>query len=207
MATNTDVAPFEVIVAPYEIWLAATGTTFPTIEAEPAMTWVKLGGTNGNKRYTEDGVTVRMNQTLEFYRVAGLTQPVKASRTQEDLIVTVTCVNLSLEEFTKAVENATVVDTAASASPSAAGFRTIELDRGFAAHEFAVLIRGNSPYGPAASGNWNMQFQVYRAVVSGNPEIRFTKGQMAGIAFEFTTVHDPTTNKVCTLVAQDADPG
>jgi len=204
MASNLDSAPFEVIVQPYEIWLSPTGTAFPLIDVAPISPWEKLG-TTGNQRYSEDGVTVTLNQTVVYHRVAGLTQPVKASRTEEEMIVSVMVQDLSLEQFTKAIANVAVTDTPAVASPSAAGFRSIELDRGTALTEFAVLVRGNSPYGPAASGNWNMQFQIYRAVVSGNPAIQLTKGQAAALAFEFTTIYDPTTSLVATLIAQDSD--
>lgn len=205
MAINTDSAPFEIIVAPYEVWLAPTGEPFPAVEEAPTGNWDLLG-TLGNKRYSEDGVTVAMNQDVQFYRVAGLTQPVKASRTSEDMVVSLQLMDLSLEQFTKQIQDIAPTDVAAGASSGSAGYKSIELDRGTSVKDFAVLVRGNSPYGPAATGNWNAQFQLYRAVVSGNPSIQLTKGQAAMLAFEFTTIYDPTTGLVATYVAQDADP-
>lgn len=197
-------APFEIIAAPFTVYTAPVGEVFPLINAAPAGNWAKLG-TSGDANYAEDGPQVSHPQTVVYHRVAGRTAPVKATRTGEDLMVTVTLFDLALEQYTKIIGNVAV--TVNPPASGIAGFREIDLHRGLSMAEFAVLVRGVSPYGAGASADFNMQYQVYRTVVDSSPTVVLRKGDPpAGLLFTFTALWDATAGQLARLLAQDADP-
>ena len=195
--------PYEIIAEPYEVYTAPVGETFPLIDAAPAGNWTLLG-TSGNKNHSNDGVQVAVDQSNVFHRVAGLTVPVKMTRTEEDVIFTVTIFDWSLEQVTKALGNATVTDNAASSG--VAGFRQISFLRGITPAQLALLIRGVSPYGQGASADWNMQFEVYIASIDGNIASQFWKNDPpASVLFSFHALYDNANTRFVELLAQDAD--
>lgn len=177
--------PYEIIAVPLELWVAPVGTTFPLIDAAPGVGWTKLG-TSGRMNYFEDGVTVSLPQTLEAWRSAGHTGPRKFFRTEEDLMISVKLADMTLENFSIAMNYNAVTDTPAGGE---AGFRKIGLSRGFTVNERALLARGPSPYDEALY----MQFQIWKAVSDGSPEMAFTKGgEPAGYEINFKAGIDPT---------------
>jgi hypothetical protein len=180
MSVNT--APFEIIAQPFEVWVAAVGTAFPAIDATPSASWTKLG-TSGARNMTDAGVKVAMSQKIETFRPLGSTGPVKAFRTEEDLTVSFTLADLSLEALKPAL-NGNAVDTAT------AGQKAIGLSRGIGVTRYAVLVRGDnaSPYIDGQA-----QFEIPIAVMSSSPEPTFTKGgDPASLAFEFMALEDPS---------------
>ena len=90
--------PYEIIGAPFTLWVAPTGTAFPLIDAAPAVDWVKIG-TNGDRNYSEEGVTAGHSQTVNYARPAGATGPVKAFRMEEDLMLSLTLWDMTLEQY------------------------------------------------------------------------------------------------------------
>lgn len=177
-------APFEIIAAPYELWIAAVGTAFPDVDAAPAAGWTKVG-TLGKRNYDEEGVTVQHSETIETFTPAGATGPVKAFRTAEGLVISLTLADLSLEQYAHALNQNAITDVAAGAGT--AGTKTIGLTRGLDVARRALLLRGESPYGDAMA----MQYEVPIAFQSGSPEPSFRKGEPAMLALEFTALEDP----------------
>ena len=193
--------PYEIIGAPYTLWLAPVGEAFPLIDAAPAGNWIKVG-TNGDKNYSEDGVTVAHSQSFEQARPAGATGPVKAWRTEEDLMIRLSLWDLTLEQYAKAMNDATVATTAAGSGT--AGFKTIGLSQGQDVALYSMLVRGISPY-----GNFNAQYQVPRVYQSGNPEPVFKKGEPAALDLEFTALEDLSAGETLrfgSLVSQHQAP-
>ena len=94
--------PFEIIATPFEVYIAPypLGEAFPDVDTTPGSTWTLLG-LNGNKNQEEAGVTVEHPQTINLIRTAGGPGPVKAARTEEDLIVTFTLLDLRPEVYQK----------------------------------------------------------------------------------------------------------
>ncbi len=177
--------PFEVIASPFIVYQAPVGTSFPAIEDTPAAAWAQIG-TNGDRSYTEEGVTVLHSQAVEKVRGLGATGPIKVFRTEEDLMIRFTVMDISLENY-RLVLNSNVVSTTA-AGGGAAGFKEVNMYRGASVSQFAILVRGLvSPYGD----DWNTQFEVPVAFQTGSPETVFQKGIPVGLAFEFTAIEDP----------------
>jgi len=195
--------PYEIIMSPYEVWLAPVGESYPAINETPSGNWVKLG-TNGNKNYGEDGITVTHTQALNQKRVYGATGAVKVNRSSEDLQIALTLFDLTLEEYAKILNGVSVTDEAAGSGT--AGYRSITLRQGFDVKTYALLCRGASPYGD----DWNMQYQVPRVYQSENPAPVFSKTDGAGLNLVFMALEDADAStdaeRFGLLVAQDADP-
>lgn len=176
--------PYEIIASPFTLYKAPVGTAFPLIDAAPAVDWVKIG-VSGDRSMNEDGVTVAHSQTVNTVRTAGSTGPVKAFRPEEDMVVSLTLLDLTLEAYSIAMNGNAV--TATAAGVGTAGSKALKLHRGVQVETFALLIRGvASAYGDG----WNAQYQLPVCFQSGNPEPVFTKGEPAGLALEFTCLED-----------------
>lgn len=195
--------PYEVIAAPYTLYVAPVGTAFPLIDANPAVAWVKVG-TSGPLNYDGDaGVTIEHPQSINPWRSLGDAGSRKVFRSSEDLKVRMTLVDISLEQYARAINDNTVTDTPAGVGT--AGFRSLGLSRGFTVSTKALLVRGNvSPYG--ATGN--SQYQIPIAAQSGNPTVVFLKDKPAGLALEWMALVDPSQSADAyfgVLIVQDAD--
>jgi hypothetical protein len=178
--------PFEIIAAPFTLYIAPAGTAFPAIGAAPAGDWVKVG-TSGDRSETEEGVTVSHSQELNPIRSAGSTGPVKAFRTEEGLVIGLALLDVTLEQYKLALNSNTIATTAAGVGT--AGFKALKLYQGTQVATMALLLRGEaSPYGDA----YKSQYECPLAYQSGSPEIVYTKGEPATLALEFTALEDPS---------------
>lgn len=175
--------PYEIIAGPLTIWLAPPGTAFPEIDADPAVGWTMVG-TSGTRNYSNDGVSVQLSQTVAEARPAGATGPIKAWRTEEDLMFGVTLWDNSLEQYTFALNG--VVPSATAAGAGAAGFKKLGLSRGIDIKTYALLARGASPYGDAMIA----QFEVPHCYQSGSPNSVFNKGVPAGLQLQWKALED-----------------
>jgi hypothetical protein len=195
--------PYEIIAAPFTVWFAAVGTTFPLVNVAPSASWAKVG-TSGDLNYTDQGVTVAHSQSMSFFRALGDAGSRKVFRTEEDLKIRLILADLTLEQYSHAL-NANTVTTVASVI-GAAGYKKIGLSRGHAVSTVALLVRGPSPY----ADDMTMQYEVPRAAQSGNPEPVYMKGTPAGLALEWTALVDPNASteyeRFGRLVAQHEDP-
>jgi hypothetical protein len=181
-------APFEIVAAPFTVWWAPTGETFPDVDETPAGNWTKIG-TSGDRNYSEDGVTVSHQQTVELIRVLGSTGPVKAARTEELLVVSFTLFDMLLEQYRLGLDNNAVTTTAAGSGTP--GYKEVDLYRGLDVTMLALLVRGTvSPEGDG----WNTQYEVPQCFESGSPEPVFVKGAPAALALEFTAIEDPNAS-------------
>lgn len=167
-----------VIGGPFTVWRAPVGTAFPAIAAAPASPWAQIG-VNGNKSYSEDGVTVRHSQSVNRIRSAGSTGPLKSARTDEDLEIEFTLIDLTLETYAQSLSQQTVTD--------AGGHRVMGPYRGFDIPESAWLLRGPSPY----DDTLNLQWELPRGYTEGAPEISLVKGEPGGLQFLVVALVDP----------------
>lgn len=176
--------PYEIIGAPLTVWIAPIGTVFPLINVAPAVAWTMLG-TNGDRNYSNDGVTVAHSKTYQKARPAGASGPVKAFLDEEDMMIRLTLWDLTLEQYAYALNSNTITTTAAAAG--VAGFKKIGLSQSVGkTKEFALLARGLSPYDEAM----NAQYELPRCYDSGSAEPVFRKGVPAGLALELTALED-----------------
>lgn len=172
--------PFEVIAAPYSVYVAPVGTSFPAIDAAPANPWA-LVGTSGNLNYDDGaGVVVEHTQDVVEWRALGDGGTRKVFRTGEGQKVRLKLVDITLEQYAHALNGNTVTENP--------GERVIGLSRGFDVATYAVLVRSDqSPY--QAEGN--SQYEIPRAAQAGSPTVTYKKGEPAGLDLEWITLVDP----------------
>lgn len=187
-----------IINGPLSLYFASVGTAFPLVDDDPP-TGFTLVGTSGAKNYMEDGVAVAMSQSIEAFRGLGSTTALKAFRTEEDVVITVTMADLTLAEVRRALnENAVVNTAAASGIP---GKDEIKLDRGVDVNTIALLVRGIGKSPQFDTGN--LQFELDKVYEGGSQELTFVKGEPAGVLLEFHALEDDAGN-VGRLLAQTA---
>lgn len=184
-------SPYQIIAGPAQVFIAATGTAFPAVNATPGAGWSDLG-------MTEGGVSVSHTQTINSITTDQYTAPVKGVRSEEGMTVTFSLAELTLDKFAIALNNATVVSVA---GPPAT--KEIPLYRGVPVARHALLVRGPSPYGP-----WNMQYQIPVVMQAEEPEVAFVKDDKSVLNVSWTTLIDLTAaldqDRFGKLIAQSA---
>lgn len=176
-------APFDIIAAPVDVYCAAVATAFPDVSAAPASAWKKLG-TSGTSSQDEGGVTVAHSQTIDQIRVAGVTGPVKAVRSSSDLVISVSLLDISPEEYRRALNDVAVVSV--SPGSGVGGQKKINIAPGLDVSLYALIIRGSQSTEATAM---NLQYQVPKVYQSGSPSVTFSKG-VSVLSLEFTALFD-----------------
>lgn len=131
--------PYEVMGAPHEVLIGPVGEARPALNANPGINW-ELVGKNGNRSYAEEGVRVNSPAAYNYFRGYASAAPLKAFRSEEDVIVAVTLADLTLESLVYAFNKipTDIGDVGVT--------RTIGLSRGLGVKTFSLLVRGPSPY-------------------------------------------------------------
>lgn len=197
--------PYEIVAAPFTVYVGAVGATFPLIDAAPGVAWTKLG-TSGDKNYFQEGVTVEHPQAITVFRALGHPGPRKTFRNEEDCKIRLTVADMTLEQLANALNGNTV--TTVAAGVGTAGYKKIGLSRGLNIATLALLVRGPgaSPYG----SDWNVQYEVPLVQVTSSPKIAYRRNEPAGYELEFTALVDPDAasddEAFGRLLAQHADP-
>jgi hypothetical protein len=197
--------PYEVIAAPYTLYVAPVGTAFPEVDTDPGAAWIKVG-TSGPLNYDDAaGVTIEHRQTVVSWRSAGDTGTRKRFRTEEDLAVRMKLVDVTLEQYAHALNYNAVTDVPAGVGTP--GYRKIGLSRGTQIVTKALLVRADiSPYGE----DLKSQYEIPLAQQSGSPTVSLSKkGEPEGLDLEWMALVDTTAasdaERFGRLVAQDAD--
>jgi hypothetical protein len=198
--------PFEVIAAaPITLYRAPVATSFPTLDtATPLSPWTKVGS-SGDLNYDDGGgVVVEHPQNLSPWRALGDSGSRKVFRQDEDCKVKVKVVDLTLEQYTLALNGNSV--TTVAPGVGTVGYRKIGLSRGLSVDTKALLLRILvSPYGALFIG----QYQFPRCASTGSPSIVFKKTEPAGLDLEFMSLVDPNASsddeRFGTLLWQDLD--
>lgn len=190
-------APFEVIAQPLNVWVAAVGTSFPTVDDAPDGDWFLLG-TSGDKNYGDSGVVVTPNQTITPWTPAGATMPRKVWRTAEGFTLGFELVDLTAAQVAKALNDASVDQVAASSG--VAGTNTVALYQGIEVAVFALVARGLS----AIDDSLAAQFEVYSCYQSASPAITYNKGTPAGLQLQFDALYDEDNSGTGNYVEQSA---
>lgn len=168
-------APYQILAGPADVYTAPVATAFPAVNAAPGGSWTLVGRTEG-------GVTVAHNQSIVQLTADQHTGPVKALRESEGQEVNFSFVDLTLENYSLAMNSITV--TAAAGPPA---IKTINLHRGVQVDLRAILVRGRSPYfnGPA-------QYQIPVTFQNGSPSVAFVKNDKSVLAASFVALEDLT---------------
>ena len=186
-----------VLVGPGKLYVADFSSTlaFPNVETAPPGTWVELGEIDG-------GVTITPSQTIDLHRVDSETGPVKATRSEEDVVISASLAEMTLEHLKEVFNSNSLIATAAASGVP--GTKAIGLYRGLVVTERALLFRTKqSPY-----GNYVTQYEVPRGVFIGEAGMAWTKDEKTMIPVEFTALVDPNASsdneKFGRVVMQDA---
>lgn len=188
--------PYEVIAAPYTVWVAPVGTAFPLPSEAPGVSWTKVG-TSGDLNYDDaTGVIVEHSQSITPWRALGDAGSRKVFRTEEDLKVRLKLVDVTLEQYRLALNDNEVTELT--------GRKKLGLSRGFDVATHALLVRTNvSPY--QAEGV--TQYEIPRAAQTGNPTVTKKKGEPEGLDLEWMALVDPNAatpdERFGRLVAED----
>jgi hypothetical protein len=177
--------PFEIIAAPFSVYVAPYGTVMPVIDAEVDDEDWTLIGTSGPLNYFDDGVTIQHGQSTSTWRALGSRGPRKIFGNEESLIISVKLADCSLEQYALALNGNTVATTAAGTST--AGFKTIGMSRGLYLAQHALLVRGPSPY----LDEHFMQYEVPLVANTSESELNYKKSDPAGISLQWTAIEDP----------------
>jgi hypothetical protein len=195
-------APYEIIAAPLEVYVAPVGEAFPAVDASPPGGNWTLVGTLGSREYAEDGVTITHEETVEDFRGLGSTGILKSFRTEEGHMLSFSLVDLTLEQYRQRLNFNVVSQVAASAG--VAGYRSVALYKGLEVVERALLIRGVSPYGDGMKN----QYEFPRARPEGSTELTFQKGEPAMLNMEWVLLEDINASsdefRFGRIVSQDA---
>ena len=170
--------PFEVIGSPSEIYIGPVGTARPAIGAAVSGAWVLLGK-RGNRSYAEEGVRVNSPAAYNYFRGLASAAPIKAFRTEEDVLCQVSLADLTLESLIHAFNQvaADVTETGIT--------RTINLSRGLSVLTVAVLVRAPSPY----MDGGNSQFWLPSAANVSSPEFVIRRDNATIYALEWRAMY------------------
>jgi hypothetical protein len=175
-------APYEIIAAPLTVYVAPVGTAFPLTNAAPSGSWFKLG-TLGSKSYDAKGVTVTHNETIGSFTPAGGTAKRKVFRTDEEFLIDFDLADLTIEQYAKIMNDATVNVTA---GPPAT--KDINLMQGLTVATFALLARGISPI----ADNLPAQYQVPLAYENAQTKPVYSKGAATLLSVQYEALEDAT---------------
>ncbi len=181
--------PYEIIGAPFKVWRAAVGVTFPLVDAEPDGSDFTLIGTSGDLNYGDEGVKVGHPQSFNKFRPLGDNGPRKIFRTEEDLIISLMLADVSLEQYRRGLNDNSLTTVAAGGE---AGYKKVGLTRGLSVATMALLVRGPSPYGD----DMYLQYEVPICVQTGSPEVTYTRTGAAMLSLEWSALVDPNASSV-----------
>lgn len=195
-------APYELIAAPFSVYIAPVGEPFPALDDDPpGGDWALLGA-SGHQSITHEGVMVAHESayTSAPFVLPGATAPSRMARTSENLTVSFVLADLTAETYAKALNGSTVTDTAPGVGT--AGYCSVSLLNASSVQEFALLIRGEvTPY--LAEGR--SQYELPRVMQTAPPMPLFVKQEPAGLLFRFRALRDETLG-FGSLQLQDAAP-
>jgi hypothetical protein len=175
MAANT---PFEQLTGALKIHIAPYGEAIPEVQAAPTGNWTELGATDGDQK-------LKHGNKITWFRDNDHQGLVKGIRTEEEITISATLVDLTLEKYARIISSVgSVVETINASSVTQ---RTLPMKRGPNLTEYAVLFRGDtiSPYGVFPG-----MYVFPKAVVSSEPTPTFGKDKRAALDFDMTVLED-----------------
>lgn len=169
----------EIVNGPLSVYWAPVGEAFPAVSAAPVGNWLLIGS-SGAHNYSEDGVTVSTEKSVELFRALASPYPRKSFITEADVMVTIQMADLTLAQIRLAL-NQNVVTTA---SP----IEHIQLDVGLDVNEIALLVRGTGKSPSFVGGN--LQYELPRVIEENSQEYSFVKGEPAMAEMVFRVIYD-----------------
>ena len=201
-------SPYEMVAGVTGVWSAPASTPAPEIsQPPPAGTWELVGTREGAGSISEDGIEFQFTETIEAQRDTTSSAVQKLFRQDQDLLITLGVIDLSVDTFAEALGHQSPVTVPAGIGT--AGYVQTSLLRpgqrddvdGFRVNLRSFLVRIPSPYqdptpvpslGHRAMENWQGQFWVPKAYASLSGPVHFTKGESASLDLEILAVLDET---------------
>ncbi len=168
-------APFSIVVGVAEVWIAPVGESFPAVDATPSGNWISLGSTN------DDGVAVTHQRETEIHFKGNSVLPQKASLSETQERISMAFVELSVERYSKLLDDASVSTVAAGSGT--AGYKLFNLAPDL--NQYALLIRGPSPVMNAYA-----QYEYARVSPIGDRELQYQKVDKTELPVEFAAFED-----------------
>lgn len=185
---------YEILTGVGALYIAPASEAAPAVDATPAGSWRALGE-------TKDGVKVTHDQKITKIFVDQETGAIKVVRSEESMKIETKLAIGTLENLAD-VLGVDVTDTAPGAGTI--GLRDISNYRGRDVDEFALLFRGDSPYGET----FPAQYYVPRGYFDGAAEEEYKEDGNMLIPVTFEALVDLTAatdaDKFGKLTAQDA---
>ncbi len=172
-----NVAPFEILAARYNLYVAPAGTAIPDLSAgAPGGAYVKLGK-NGYRNITLDGFFASNPMAYEKFRSLGSAYPSKFFRTEADAMLRVTLADMRLELVRFAFDQNNI--TATGAGPYA---KKLGLTVGLNLTPMRVIAYSaeGSPY-----GNFGARIVLRHAVCTAQQEFNFRRNGPALVQLQF----------------------
>ncbi len=176
----------EVLVEPYEPWIAPVGTSFlacsATAEELEEGGWVRVGKQPSDLNMAEAGATVTMSQTTATFTPAGSPRPRKVWRTEHVWQCAFEIADMTPKTLGQLMNGAV--------PKNVGGKESVALAMPFTMEIYSLILRGPSPLheGTLLTGA-KAQFQVTSCYQTANPAPKFAaKGGPAFLAVQFTAV-------------------
>jgi hypothetical protein len=151
-------SPFEVIAGPFTAYIAPVGTTFPTLDEDPADVagWARIGHSGDINYDRGEGVMVRHQKSINSYRGAGNPLPLKNFVTEENLIIEFQLADMTLETYRLAVNGNAITEVSAAGDVPA--HKKISLIVGNSISSYALVLRSDeSPYQAVGVSQYNVE--------------------------------------------------
>jgi hypothetical protein len=179
-------APYEVIAGPFTAYIAAVGTTLPTLDEDPGEVagWTMVGHSGAVNYNRGEGVMVRHQKTINTYRGAADPRPLKNFTTEANLIVEFSLADMTLATYRLAVANGTV--TSHSAVGPIPAHRVLDLAVGNGIPTYALVLRSDeSPY----QADGVSQYEIEKAQEIGSSDVqRGSAGNPAQLRLMFSAL-------------------
>lgn len=161
-----------------KIYLAQVGTTFPTLDQDPAIVsgWTYVGP-------TADGIDVAPDETINEFSSDQDIGSVDAIRSDEKVMLSANLFEATLENIGRVMAQAVAV---VAAGTGTVGYKKIGLSRGVDVTLSAILYRFKSPYGP-----YPAQIEIPFGYISGKISLKWTKADKVVVPAEFHALIDP----------------
>ena len=181
-------APFEMVAAPVTIFVAPEATLPPDLSLalpDASVLWRFLG-LHGADSISDDGVAATFDETMERQRALGSTGVRKLFRSEEDFMMAFSLMDVTVETVADALSGLPV--TSVAAGSGTAGYRRVNILRGFNVLNQAFLMRGFSPYGDGMAA----YYWLPKGYASFSGEVSYTKEGAAMIPIEVMAIEHLT---------------
>ncbi len=172
----------DILLTPASVYYAPVGEALPADSLAYGAAW---GGNWVNMGYTNTPVAMAYSNEKYAVMVEQVTPPVKRRITSEDLALEFTLVEMTGRNLALAL-NGTAEDTAAGAGQVAK--TEVVMGGDSEVHEYTFGAEGE--YVDADGGSFPVRLQIYKANITMNGNLEFSKSKESGLPVRVEAVAD-----------------